>query len=85
MARELNCDRGHLLALRRQLQDRAFCLRDRMPLDDPVVETDELYQNAGEQSRSRNIQTDFPHIWGEIAFDIPCVTRIYVAYFEPNA
>jgi transposase len=49
LARELNCDRGHLLALRHRLQDRAFRFRDHLPLDDPVVEADELYQNAGEK------------------------------------
>ena len=49
LARELDCDRGHLLALRHQLQDLAFRFRHRLPLDDPVVEADELYQNAGEK------------------------------------
>jgi transposase len=49
LARELSCDRGHLLALRHRLQDLAFRLRHRLPLDDPVVEADELYQNAGEK------------------------------------
>lgn len=49
LARELNCDRGHLLALRHRLQDLAFRFRHRLPLDDPVVEADELYQNAGEK------------------------------------
>jgi transposase-like protein len=49
LARELDCDRGHLLALRHKLQDLAYRCRDRLPLDDPVVEADELYQNAGEK------------------------------------
>jgi transposase-like protein len=49
LARELNCDRGQLLTLRHQLQDLAFRARERLPLDDPVVEADELYQNAGEK------------------------------------
>lgn len=49
LARELDCDRGHLLALRHRLQDLAFRFRHRLPLDDPVVEADELYQNAGEK------------------------------------
>jgi transposase len=49
LARELKCDRGHLLALRHRLQDRACRFRDHLPLDDPVVEADELYQNAGEK------------------------------------
>jgi transposase len=47
-ARELNCDRGHLLARRHQLQDLAYRCRDRRPWDDPVVEADELDPNAGE-------------------------------------
>src|SRR5262249_4875333 len=49
LARELDCDRSHLLTLRHRLQDLAFRLRDGLPLDDPVVEADELYQNAGEK------------------------------------
>ena len=49
LARELNCDRGNLLALRHRLQELAFGLRRRLPLDDPVVEADEMYQNAGEK------------------------------------
>lgn len=49
LARELNCDRGHLLTLRHRLQDLAFRRRHRLPLDDPVVEGDEMYQNAGEK------------------------------------
>jgi transposase len=49
LARELNCDRGQLLALRHRLQDGAVHFRDHLPLDDPVVEADELYQNAGEK------------------------------------
>lgn len=49
LTRELDCDRGQLLTLRHRLQDLAFRLRDRLPLDDPVVEADELYQNAGEK------------------------------------
>src|SRR4029453_7706683 len=48
-ARELNCHRSHLLVLRHKLQDLAFRFRDRLPLDDPVVEADEAYQNAGEK------------------------------------
>jgi transposase len=49
LAGELNCDRGHLLALRHRLQDLAFRSRHRLPLDDPMVEADERYQNAGEK------------------------------------
>jgi len=49
MARELSCDRKELLALRHRLQERARIGLDRNPLDDDVVEADEMYQNAGEK------------------------------------
>jgi transposase-like protein len=51
-ARELDCDRSELLELRHRLQDLAYRNRDRMPLDDPVLEADEAYQNAGEKRRT---------------------------------
>jgi transposase-like protein len=51
LARELDCDRSELLNLRHRLQDLAFRNRDRMPLDDTVLEADEAYQNAGEKRR----------------------------------
>ena len=51
LARELECDRSELLNLRHRLQDLAFRNRDRMPLDDEVLEADEAYQNAGEKRR----------------------------------
>jgi transposase-like protein len=50
LARELECDRSELLGLRHRLQDAAYRNRDRMPLDDQVLEADEAYQNAGEKS-----------------------------------
>jgi hypothetical protein len=49
MARELGCDRKELLTLRHRLQERARIGLDRNPLDDAVVEADEMYQNAGEK------------------------------------
>ena len=52
LARELECDRSELLKLRHRLQDLAFWNRDRMPLDDQVLEADEAYQNAGEKRRA---------------------------------
>jgi transposase-like protein len=52
LARELECDRSELLNLRHRLQDLAFRNRDRMPLDDKVLEADEAYQNAGEKRRA---------------------------------
>jgi transposase-like protein len=49
MARELGCDRKELLTLRHRLQELARIGLDRNPLDDDVVEADEMYQNAGEK------------------------------------
>jgi len=51
MARELECDRKHLLELRHRLQEGARLDLDRNPLDDAVVEADECYLNAGEKRR----------------------------------
>ena len=47
MARELGCDRKHLLELRHRLQDHARLGLDRNPLGDTVVESDEAYDTAG--------------------------------------
>ena len=49
LARELGCDRKHLLELRHRLQDNAALRLDRNPLGDTVVEADEAYVNAGEK------------------------------------
>jgi transposase-like protein len=49
LARELGCDRKELLALRHRLQHLAWRSRDRSRLADPVVEADEMDQNAGEK------------------------------------
>lgn len=49
MARELGCDRRHLLQWRHRLQEHARLGLDRNPLDDDVLEADEMYQNAGEK------------------------------------
>ena len=49
LARELNCDRMSLLDLRHRLQEHARRGLDQNPLDDDVVEADEMYQNAGEK------------------------------------
>jgi transposase-like protein len=51
LARELGCDRKELLRLRHRLQHLAWRFRSQSRLDDPVVETDEMYQNAGEKRR----------------------------------
>jgi hypothetical protein len=48
-ARELGCDRKHLLELRRRMQADAERWLDRNPLGDAVVEADEMDQNAGEK------------------------------------
>ncbi len=49
LARELCTDRPHLLELRHRIQANAeeACPPDALP--DPVVEVDEMYQNAGEK------------------------------------
>ena len=52
LARELGCDREHLLELRRLMQDNASRWLDRNPLGDAVIEGDEMYQNAGEKGTS---------------------------------
>ena len=49
LARELDCDRMKLLELRHKLQDHALAGLDPAPLNDPVVEADECYVNAGEK------------------------------------
>jgi transposase-like protein len=51
LARELGCDRKHLLQLRHRLQGTAALHLDRNPLGDGVVEADEAYVNAGEKRR----------------------------------
>jgi transposase-like protein len=52
LARELGCDRRELLDFRHRLQHLAWLLRDDGRLPDPVVEADEMYQNAGEKRRA---------------------------------
>ena len=49
LARELECDRMKLLALRHRVQGNAQFGLDRNPLGDAQVEADEMYQNAGEK------------------------------------
>src|SRR3954451_9161563 len=67
LARELGCDRSELLALRHRLQDAAFRNRDRMPLDDAVLEADEAYQNAGEKGVPHRDPDDPPRRRGNKA------------------
>ena len=52
LAKELGLDRKHLLERRHQIQALAAQSCPRTVYPDPVVETDELYQNAGEKRRS---------------------------------
>jgi transposase-like protein len=49
MARESGGDRKELLTLRHRLQEHARVSLDRNPLDDDVVEADEMDRNAGER------------------------------------
>jgi len=49
LAEELGIDRSTLLQRRHVLQEMALAALPRSALDDPVVEADELYQNAGEK------------------------------------
>ncbi len=60
LARELGCDRKHLLTLRRRLQGHAERWLDRRPLGDEVVEADEMYQNAGEKGIPHDDPDDPP-------------------------
>src|SRR3954453_20205677 len=60
MARELGCDRRWLLALRHRLQEYARRWLDRNPLGDPVVEADEMDQNAGEKGIPHDDPDDPP-------------------------
>jgi transposase len=60
LARELGCDRKHLLELRRRMQGNAERWLDRNPLGDRVVEADEMYQNAGEKGREHDDPDDPP-------------------------
>jgi transposase-like protein len=53
LARELGCDRKHLLEFRHRLQGLAERAAERqLPLTDAGVEADEMYQNAGEKRRA---------------------------------
>jgi transposase-like protein len=50
LARELGCDRAHLLGLRHRLQGLAErAAGGQVPLPDAEAEADEMYQNAGEK------------------------------------
>jgi transposase-like protein len=52
LARELGCDRKHLLALRHKVQGLAEQAASRAgPVPGGVVEADEMFQNAGEKRR----------------------------------
>ena len=52
LARELACDRKHLLALRHKLQGLALQAAERTgPVAGRTTEADEMFQNAGEKRR----------------------------------
>src|SRR3954454_17210232 len=52
LARELGCSRPELLEFRHRLQELGFENLERTPLGDAAVESDEMYQNAGEKRRA---------------------------------
>lgn len=53
LARELGCDRKHLLTLRHRLQGLALQAAQQMgPVAGSTTEADEMFQNAGEKRRS---------------------------------
>jgi transposase-like protein len=52
LARELKRNRPSLLQFRHNLQANALAGLDKTVLADPVVEVDELYQNAGEKRQT---------------------------------
>ena len=49
LARELGISRTTATEVRQQLQANAQCIQPSTPLDDLEVETDEMFQNAGEK------------------------------------
>ena len=51
LARELSLARSTVHSLRQRLQAHAQRLQPAMPLPDPITETDEMFQNAGEKRR----------------------------------
>jgi transposase-like protein len=57
LARELGLSRRQMHTLRQRVQSNVYATLPTTPMSDPVVEADELYQNAGEKgkqaSRSR--------------------------------
>ncbi len=52
LARELNLSRPALHVFRKRVQEQALLALPATPLPDAVVESDEMYQNAGEKRRS---------------------------------
>lgn len=62
LSRELGTDYQNLLELRHKFMERGFSNLDRTPLKDPVTETDEMFQNAGEKGDEYLDPTDPPRI-----------------------
>ena len=52
LARELEMKYDTVLALRRAIQSSAQKFQSKEPLTDRVTETDEMFQNAGEEGRN---------------------------------
>ena len=51
IAREIRITRQTVLKMRRAIQDRALAIQPDSPLPDEQTETDEMFQNAGENLR----------------------------------
>lgn len=60
LAEELGCDYGTLLTWRHRLQAQALAARPAAPLADQELETDELFQNAGEKGQPQRDPADPP-------------------------
>jgi transposase-like protein len=51
LARELGLSRRQMHTLRQRVQSNLYATLPTTPMNDPVVEADELYQNAGEKGK----------------------------------
>jgi len=60
LSRELETDYQNLLELRHKFMKFGYSNLDKTPLQDPVTETDEMFQNAGEKGDKHNEPTDPP-------------------------
>ena len=80
VARELGCDRRHLLQWRHRLQEHARLGLDRNPLGDDVLEADEMYQNGGKKASRTTTRTTrrggVPTVGGATAPSTPTARRL---------